>query len=1207
MASDRLGKLQLKRSSVLEGGSAKEPTPDMMYFGELALNYNADDPVIFIKTHDGTIIRLVEPGSDGAKGDPGTSGEKGNKGTIGKTGDKGSRGEKGPQGNTGPGGSQGIQGVPGQKGAAGDKGEKGVEGPKGNRGSTGKDGQKGSSGQDGKKGRPGDKGNVTVIGEIVDIISGDGPPTVECNKDGNVIIDGDNFAWLCHDGEWHNIGTITGPPGAKGEPGEDGFKGRAGDKGAKGDQGPKGSLGNTGNVGPKGAPGVGIKGNIGAPGTSGNPGSIGPKGNKGRAGDQGLTGDPGPDGLKGIQGDTGAKGPKGNRGAGDKGIAGPPGEKGPQGKQGLKGPKGAPGADGVIGDIDGHIPGAGPPTAACTTDGEIIVDGNGHAWLCSGGTWVDLGKIAGPKGAPGPDGLIGEKGNRGNPGVKGNDGEPGSPGPKGDASTVAGPKGDPGSSGGTGSPGQKGEAGDKGAQGPKGFDGAKGAPGPIGDPGPKGPVGSDGNPGPKGPVGPKGDDGATGEKGEPGPKGNPSTVAGPKGDSGEKGEPFKYQDFTPAHLAALKGPAGSKGAQGPSGSPGVKGEAGSDSTVAGPIGPQGVKGPKGNMGPKGADGVIGSIDGVWPDKGAPPKGNCTTEGQIIVDSEGVAYRCDGTGNWDELGQISGPPGLPGSDGSQGIKGAKGNVGVGEKGKVGPKGPAGSKGDKGARGLQGAEGLKGSGGADGDEGQKGERGEKGNVTTIGDIDGTLPNPGPPTTPCTTDGSLIIDSEGIGWLCVNGSWENIGSIGGPQGVKGKKGEPFEYEDFTPEQLEGLKGNKGEPDLDSTFWNHIEYIKGGADGEYRDSHIFKDTPTDPGKEIRRVYFHNNQLRIELAAFTPTATGSGQTLLWDVPATGFSVSVTNPDDYPDQYLAAVDRISNAVGMHAVIADYDTTGATPTPGGGVDWSQTFNTNATATVHSNGSGRNGGVASGTLELVDEDGDASDVKANVNFSWSNVSSSLSVGSLSGLSFLKTYTSTSYSVSTSGLSNSANVSHTVTAVGGTPSNTTGSGEVVFAEPIHKDNTSGRSVSLSSNFTRPAAVTGTSYVVNDAETDAVTASFTYPSWLFVTPNRNTPPTLAQVITGDDFASDVTVRGHQDRRVNETVTNPESYPQALWFAVRSSATQPTQFKVGENANLIFDVEYTTFEIELVPDSPPAGYTPERYNLYGLTLQAGSTYVSIN
>ena len=55
-------KLQLKRSNVLEGGFAKQPTTAQMEYGELAVNYNLDDPCIFIKDSGNNIIRISNAG-----------------------------------------------------------------------------------------------------------------------------------------------------------------------------------------------------------------------------------------------------------------------------------------------------------------------------------------------------------------------------------------------------------------------------------------------------------------------------------------------------------------------------------------------------------------------------------------------------------------------------------------------------------------------------------------------------------------------------------------------------------------------------------------------------------------------------------------------------------------------------------------------------------------------------------------------------------------------------------------------------------------------------------------------------------------------------------------------------------------------------------------------------------------------------------------
>ena len=59
-------KIQLKRSNVLNGGVAKEPTASQMEYGELAVNYNAADPAIFLEDDTGTIIRIAGAGSYGS-------------------------------------------------------------------------------------------------------------------------------------------------------------------------------------------------------------------------------------------------------------------------------------------------------------------------------------------------------------------------------------------------------------------------------------------------------------------------------------------------------------------------------------------------------------------------------------------------------------------------------------------------------------------------------------------------------------------------------------------------------------------------------------------------------------------------------------------------------------------------------------------------------------------------------------------------------------------------------------------------------------------------------------------------------------------------------------------------------------------------------------------------------------------------------------
>lgn len=56
-------KIQLKRSNVLEGDTAKEPTAAQIEYGELAVNYNNSDSAIFIKDSADNIIRIAGKGS----------------------------------------------------------------------------------------------------------------------------------------------------------------------------------------------------------------------------------------------------------------------------------------------------------------------------------------------------------------------------------------------------------------------------------------------------------------------------------------------------------------------------------------------------------------------------------------------------------------------------------------------------------------------------------------------------------------------------------------------------------------------------------------------------------------------------------------------------------------------------------------------------------------------------------------------------------------------------------------------------------------------------------------------------------------------------------------------------------------------------------------------------------------------------------------
>lgn len=698
--------------------------------------------------------------------------------------------------------------------------------------------------------------------------------------------------------------------------------------------------------------------------------------------------------------------------------------------------------------------------------------------------------------------------------------------------------------------------------------------------------------GPQGPPGVDGKDGAKGEKGDPGP-------AGLDGEKGEKGD---------------KGDKGDTGEQGPQGEKGEQGE-------QGPQGDKGDKGDTGEQGPKGDKGDTG------------PQGETGPQG---------------------------PKGETGLAGEKGDKGEKGDTGPqGEVGPVGPKGDKGDKGEKGEKGDKGDTGERGPQGEIGPQGPKGEKGDPADLTPVFEQllsqlnEETLKND-------TSFSDLLSDFEALK-VEVNrridslsttddkfkqdllsqiekfksqvstrmGQWASSAGGGSVNILQmddvefAKRHEvssdsvlifdeatrKFKAEVIT-DALDRLGYSTGPGGDGVTEWGHIEFEVAGDSNEFRDSYKFKDPDSETAQNIRRVFFHNDLLRVELANFSPTVSASGQSRSWDQAATQFTASAINPDDFTDQYVAAVKSVSGGSGVHLTLSNYTTSGPSPTPAGGVDWTQTFSTNSTASIQSNGSGLTGGSASAILTFELDDGtEWTDNTPTISFNWQNASSSISFSNLTGKNFLESYSTVNYTVSQSGVAGASNYSHAVTGIGGSLSNSSGSGTMTFTDVLHKDNNSGRSVSLTTTFSRPAEVTGTAYTVDNNVSDTtISASFTYPSFYIFTVNTSTPPTRADIVDGFDFSSAVTELGNQARVINQFITNSGGAPRAFFFGVRTSATQPTTFKTGASPSLLSDVAVTTGNTVLLePDSPYGGYSAESYTLYGITLQAGDTYVSIS
>lgn len=162
--------------------------------------------------------------------------------------------------------------------------------------------------------------------------------------------------------------------------------------------------------------------------------------------------------------------------------------------------------------------------------------------------------------------------------------------------------------------------------------------------------------------------------------------------------------------------------------------------------------------------------------------------------------------------------LKGEKGETGPKGDKGDTG--EKGATGERGPQGLQGE---RGLQGVQGEKGEQGIQGPVGPKGEQGEPGpqgpkgdtgsglNIKGELDSESQLPQEGVSGDAWLISGNLYVYVGENGNVVSNPKWSNVGSIQGPQGPvgpKGEQGEPGPKGEPGANGAPGEQGPKGDP---------------------------------------------------------------------------------------------------------------------------------------------------------------------------------------------------------------------------------------------------------------------------------------------------------------------------------------------------------------------------------------------------------------
>lgn len=404
-------------------------------------------------------------------------------------------------------------------------------------------------------------------------------------------------------------------------------------------------------------------------------------------------------------------------------------------------------------------------------------------------------------------------------------------------------------------------------------------------------------------------------------------------------------------------------------------------------------------------------------------------------------------------------------------------------------------------------------------------------------------------------------------------------------------------------------------NTFTAGLAWEKSGDFDQIRTATKYVDSDQEE-YTIRSTAFTSSLLELTLAYFSPSVTITGETLYWDQPATGFTAAIDNPDDFPTQYLDSISDITQLSGsVTGNILLYSAGSKSASPAGGVDWTQTISTNSNAEILSTTSDLTGGSASAALTFNFFNGDSS-VPYTQNLStdsfsttWQNASFDLSFANLTGRTFLQSYPDVGYTATKNGVFTPANHTAIINPTGGTLSDSSASGTMTFTNVLHHSNNSGRSIGGSCTFVRAAGIsTAGAYSVIDSATDtSISADFTYPSFWIFTASTGSPPIVTDIVSGTSYTGDVNTLLDQQRTFAATVNNTASVPQAFWFAVRSSASQPTSFQTGSGPGLLVDAVVTNGSVSLEPSSPPAGYSAEAFSLYGITLNPGNTYVSIS
>jgi len=415
------------------------------------------------------------------------------------------------------------------------------------------------------------------------------------------------------------------------------------------------------------------------------------------------------------------------------------------------------------------------------------------------------------------------------------------------------------------------------------------------------------------------------------------------------------------------------------------------------------------------------------------------------------------------------------------------------------------------------------------------------------------------------------------------------------------------------------------DGTFFSHLVW---SGTGTTREALQFQDTADGNPRNIADTEIVTvngaDVLRITFAAgvFTVTAVGPAN-LRWDQKCDQFTVTVQNPTGETNFIDEIITPLTATTNFEADLGDYTTTGVDPAFAAGVTSEQTFSVadddNLIVPGTTAADGLDGGSATATVTFRLVDDTTSTDTAVCTITWPDAGTNLTTGtpaSMRGNTFLQRYENCQLVIATQNLATPGNASHTLTSSDADDTFQTGTGgaltqpftgnatqRVVWDTPIAWDTATIPTITCTTDYTRPAAVDGTGYTVDDqTETLTPTATFTFPSLAQFRNSRNAAdaPTQASLIDGTGFETGVIELGDEAVTFDQTVNNDTGGVTGFWFCVReTAANQPNRARIDVEGVGLTETDMTTVENVALRDDAN-NVTAVDYTCYGITLQNG-------